>query len=119
MNSFPLPLIMEDAGMQGSSRLWRLVKPLKYIGSKIIEVPIGFVTDGASVPKIFWSIFDPTGPYLKAAVIHDYLYNTKMFSRKMCDDLFLEAMKASGVGFFTRQTIYRAVRLGGWVAYNN
>lgn len=27
-------------------------------------------------------------------------------------------MKAAGVGFITRQTVYAAVKLGGWVAYN-
>lgn len=77
MNAFPLPLVLEDAGMQGSSRLWKLAKQFRYVGSKIIDVPKDFITDGASVPRVFWSLFDPTGPYLQAAVIHDYLYHTK------------------------------------------
>lgn len=118
MNPFPDQLQLIDAGMRGSSRLWRLATRFRYIGTKIIEVPIGFITDGASVPRVFWSLFSPAGSYLGAAVIHDYLYHTKMFSRELCDKIFLEAMKAAGVGFLTRQTVYAAVRLGGWVAYN-
>jgi len=107
--------------MKGSSRMWRLAAEFRYIGSKIIDVPVGFITDGASVPRVFWSLFSPTGSYLKAAVIHDYLYVNQLFSRKTTDAIFLEAMKEVGegvFGFLARQTVYRAVRLGGWIAWN-
>ena len=119
MKAFPLPLQLIDAGMKGNSRMWTLATEFRFVGSKIIDVPAGFLTDGASVPRVFWSLFDPTGPYLQAAVIHDYLYNTQVFSRETADEVFLEAMKACGVGFITRQTVYRAVRFGGWVAWKN
>jgi len=117
MKPFPFPLQLIDAGMKGSSRMWKLASKFRYVGSKIIDVPVGFLTDGASVPRVFWSLFDPTGPYLQAAVIHDYLYITQIFSRETSDLIFLEAMKACGVGFLTRQAVYRAVRFGGWVGW--
>jgi hypothetical protein len=115
--AFPLSLQLIDAGMKGDSRQWRLTSKFRYVGSKIIDVPAGFTTDGASVPRVFWSLFSPTGSYLKAAVIHDYLYVNQLFSRETTDLIFLEAMKESGVGFFTRRAVYRAVRLGGWIAW--
>jgi hypothetical protein len=115
--AFPYPLQLIDAGMKGDSRQWRLATKFRYVGSKIIDVPVGFITDGASVPRVFWSLFSPTGSYLKAAVIHDYLYVNQLFSRETTDLIFLEAMKESGVGFFTRLAVYRAVKFGGWVAW--
>jgi len=85
-----------------------------------IIVPINFITDFASIPKIFWNIHSPWGSYGKAAVLHDYLYKVQIYSRKKSDDIFLEAMKVSGTPFLTRQTFYTAVRLfagGIWNKY--
>lgn len=103
--------------MRGGSRLWKLVKPFRFVGSRTIEVSAGFITDGASVPRVFWNLFSPTGSYLGAAVIHDFLYATKPVSRKEADAIFLEAMKAAGVGFVSRWIVYSAVRAGGWAAW--
>ena len=37
-------------------------------------LPKGYKTDGASVPRIFWSLYPPYKPeWLTACVIHDYL----------------------------------------------
>jgi len=83
-----------------------------------IEVPDGFLTDFASVPRVFWRIFPPTGKYGKAAVIHDYLYRfPQNRTRAECDLIFYEAMVVLGVGFVTRHTIYRAVCMCGWVPW--
>jgi hypothetical protein len=35
----------------------------------------------------------------------------------MADLVFLDAMHELGVGWVTRHTIHRAVRLGGWAGY--
>jgi len=80
-----------------------------------IVVPACFLTDFASVPKLLWNIMPPTGTYGKAAVIHDYLYRTpKQASKDDADSVFLEAMKALGVGWWTRNTMYQGVhRFGG------
>src|SRR5258708_33483224 len=39
-----------------------------------ITVPVGFVTDLASVPRVFWSLLPPAARYSYPAIIHDYLY---------------------------------------------
>lgn len=37
-------------------------------------LPKGYVTDGASIPRVFWSLYPPYKPeWLTAVVIHDYL----------------------------------------------
>ena len=81
----------------------------------MIIVPTGFLTDGASVPRMFWNIFNPVGPTFPAAVIHDFLYskhNTE-YSREESDRIFKEAMFNLGIGWATRETVYRAVRMFG------
>jgi hypothetical protein len=121
-DKFPDTIQLEDAGMRGESRTFRLTRRFRYLD---LEVPAGFVTDGASVPRIFWSILYPFGSYFPAALIHDYLYSkasdhltaVKKIYRKEADLIFLQAMKDVGVGWLTRRTIYRAVRIGGWKGY--
>lgn len=113
---FPDSLLFANAGMRGDSRLFRLSHRFRYISSYgVISVPQGFITDGASIPKIFWSIFDPFGPYFEAAIIHDYLYskNNNQFNRFQSDEIFREAMYNIGIDWVRREAIYRAVRIFG------
>ena len=83
----------------------------------VINVPIGFHTDFASIPRPLWAIFPRWGKYGNAAVIHDYLYWEQSRNRKKSDDILLEGMVVLEVGGFTRYAIYWAVRLGGWWAW--
>lgn len=102
-------------------RNWRVVNLFRYISTmlgRIITIPAGRVTDLASTPRLVWNIFPPFGKYTGAAVVHDELYTTGEATREQADAVLLEAMETEGVGFFTRHTIYRAVRLFGWAAWN-
>jgi hypothetical protein len=114
MNPFPDQIELKDAGMRGDSRVFRLAKRFRY---REYEVPDGFLTDGASIPRLFWSILYPFGPYFPAALPHDYFYSPESdhlnLTRKQADLIFLQAMKDVGVDWLTRHTIYRAVRIGG------
>jgi hypothetical protein len=82
------------------------------LGMENVTATIGFVTDGASIPRPFWSLIGSplTGKYRKAAVIHDWLCVQKMCSRKLGDQIFKRAMKDSGVGWIRRNLIYSGVR---------
>jgi len=122
--AFPDVAQFSDAGMRGGSRIFRLTAAFRYrspVGT--ITIPKGFYTDGASVPKMFWNIFSPWGSYFSAALVHDYLYSKDsddsfpVADRKEADLIFKEAMFNAGVGWITRETVYRAVRLGGWASY--
>jgi len=112
MSNFTTPLIIEPI----DERRWRLVEPFEYhVGSypsnEVIVVPAGFITDFASVPRIFWPIFLPYGRYGKAAVVHDYCYRTGIYSRKRSDQIFLEAMTVLKVKPWRRYVLYFCVRL--------
>ena len=43
----------------------------------VISVPVGYVTDLASVPRILWSVFPPHGRYAKATIIHNCCTTTR------------------------------------------
>lgn len=120
MSSFTTPLVVtpEDDG-----RMWRLVEPFDYVEGDLatgrkIEVPKDFVTDFASIPRVFWDLLPPWGRYGKAAVLHDFLYSTALFERSHCDRIFLEAMEVLDVPLLTRRAIFLGVRVGGWVAWD-
>lgn len=85
---------------------------------RLIEVPKGFVTDLASVPRVLWRILPPFGAYDHAAVVHDFLYRTNGVTRAEADAVFREAMVMTQVGRVTRWLLYTGVRMGGWVPWN-
>ena len=121
MSQFTTPL--DNRYIDGKN--WLLLSPFEYhIGtypakfeSDIIRVPAEFIHDFASIPKLFHFILPPTGPYAKAAVIHDYLYRIQTYCRKRADIIFLEGMEVLKVPKWKRVVIYRAVRLFGWNAW--
>jgi len=85
---------------------------------RVIIVPAGFITDGASIPRPFRSILSQYGAYLFSAVVHDYLYSVKIMSRKESDLAMLELMERQGIEYPERIAIYTAVRIGGWIRWN-
>src|SRR5262249_55605294 len=74
------------------------------------DVPSGMVTDGASVPQVFWITHPPfTGKYRSAAIIHDYYCQTKSMPWREVHGVFYNAMRASGVDERTAKVMYAAV----------
>lgn len=119
-DKYPDKILLEDVGMSGDSRLFRTLKEFRFFSKHgLIVVPKGTVTDGASIPRVFWSILSPFGEYFKAALPHDHLYSpdNKTFTRKQADEILLEGMIVLGVNPVKRFAIYRAVRWFGWRNY--
>lgn len=113
-------LQFETLGYANGSQMLRLTKSHAFFGSwGCIVVPKGFVTDGASVPRFFWNVLGPLGPYFDAAVLHDFLYSpiNATHTREQADLIFLEAMQLTGVGWITRNLVFTAVRACGWQFY--
>jgi hypothetical protein len=109
----PLDIRAVDNGYQ-------LLAPLRYcseILDDIIVVPTGFVTNFSSVPAPFRIFISGHGKDRWAATLHDFLYSSTKYPRKVADQIFQEAMDASGVNLFKRKAMYRAVRTGGWMFY--
>lgn len=97
---------------------WALIRDMEWDGAGFrVIVPKGFITDLASIPRIFRAMFDRNGLSRRPAVLHDWLYCSQKYSRSTADWLFLQALKAEGVGLLTRQAMYAGVRAGGWIYY--
>lgn len=121
---FTRPLIVKYIGEEKNKSIWEIAEEFRYYvgylnSEEYIDVPKGFQTDFASIPRALWSFFPPTGKYVKAAVIHDYLIanegkvNYNSYTKKRVDQIFLEAMGVLGVSKTVRYMMYYSVRVFG------
>ena len=76
-------------------------------------MPVGTITDLATVPRVLWTIFPPHGRYAKAAIMHDYFYEHGIGSKAWADQVFLEALEVLGTPPWRRGAMYWAVRIFG------
>ncbi|ARR04553.1 MULTISPECIES: DUF1353 domain-containing protein [Campylobacter] len=88
---------------------FRVYKDFSYQG---VCIPKGFVTNGANIPRVFWSLFPPNSPeYLSAVVIHDYMCaNVSEYGYEMADRYFYEAMIEIGVSKWKAKLFYFCVK---------
>jgi hypothetical protein len=99
---------------------WIVRQPLVYrigISNDSITVPVGFVTDLASIPQVLQSIIRQNGLYLLPAVVHDYLYWKQTCTREQSDQILLFGMIENNVSDIHRIAIYQAVRAAGSFAW--
>lgn len=135
MSSFREPL---DVRVRDDGKHYEVLDTFTYYldsnKEALLKVEKGFITDFASVPRVFWSIYPPFGRYTKCAVLHDRLcvaflnkelwnnvavdkdklpvaLQNRFVRRYEADKLFLESMKAIKVNAFTRFVLYASVRI--------
>lgn len=92
-----------------------------------IPIPKGFITDGATIPKLFWNILSPFGRFFKSCALHDYIclmaklknneatnlkegINIATQYRKRADTLLSLSMKKQGIKLWRRLLIMANVR---------
>lgn len=109
----------------GDDELWILGEELRVVitdgddGEEVV-VPVGFTTDGASVPGFAqvltgWKPFER--PQRWAGVTHDWLYCQPGYERKRADRVFRAVLVAEAAGWFRHTVMYLAVRWFGADAY--
>jgi len=101
---------------------WFLTQDLTYdvLDTDIkITVKRGFVTDFASVPRLFWSLLPTWGKYGPPAVVHDFLYWDQLCTREQSDRIMMLAMTESRVGWFRTRLIHAALRIGGAFSWSS
>jgi len=91
---------------------FKLIQPFTYYSKsgKVFIIPKGIDTDFASIPRSFRFLISRVGNHGMAAVLHDWLCEYKIVSRKEADRLFLEAMGVSEVNWFKRNIMYFGVK---------
>jgi hypothetical protein len=98
---------------------WKLLEEFRYKSdtlSRVVTVPLGYVTDLASVPRVMrWLVPVANAKNRKAAVVHDWLCSKEVqdsmgISQRQADEVFREALTASGVSFIGRWGMWLPVR---------
>jgi len=134
------PLFRSSAKRARSTKKFKSGKPLCLYNR--IRIPAGFTYDGASVPRIAWSItgIRPDGLLRAAAAVHDWIYHWSgdlpagsqtfcvdgmewknaigTWKRKDCDRLFGRMLREAGVPSLKRKMAYIAVRLMGGLSWD-
>lgn len=126
-----LPLLHAPGAVAGALHMGRFRDRIYYLDKEIkwspgpdqdgpaVVVPAGFVTDLASIPRVFWSLLPSDGAYTFPAIIHDYLYWTQIHPRGVADRVFRYGMDDMKVSSAVALTIYTAVKVGGESAWTD
>lgn len=102
--------LVRDTANHGAGQ-WRLVMPLVYESADeaLYTVPVAYETDYASVPRFPGAYWLTGNTAHRAAVLHDWLISEGIVPRPVADDLFLEAMLATGVPRWRARLMHAAV----------
>lgn len=121
----PVGLELHKAATEVFNRtLWMTLNTFRYYLDKsrhlYVEIPFGFLTDGATVPSIATSLFPRFDVYAQSALVHDYLCeylsvkdkdgNDVPISRARADELFYYAMLTQGIDKSKAKAMFTAVR---------
>lgn len=91
---------------------YQLMEPIDIAG---VHVPASFISNGASVPRVFWSLFPPVGKYFLAAVVHDYVLEDTSVPWKTATKIFDQALREVGVRTWKRHVMRVSVAIYGLV----
>jgi hypothetical protein len=103
--------------------LYELQQPYSFhLGLDLIIIPKGFRYDGASYANL---LFQRDGIHRAACLVHDYLYVCRgqigdvIYTRYEADKKFKSMLQEAGVKNWHAKLAYKAVRLLGWVYWND
>ncbi|HJT45836.1 MAG TPA: DUF1353 domain-containing protein [Chthoniobacterales bacterium] len=106
-----------EARWENDGRSMTLLSELRYTDPNGVVwiAPAGSEVDGASIPRTLWSLMGGPfeGKYRNASVLHDVAYDEKNRPHEVCDRMFYNAMRCSGVGAVEAGTMYYALRKFG------
>lgn len=96
--------------------LYEIMREIDLGGGRI--VPIGFVTDFGSIPRIVDDLFGiDTRRGSLAYLTHDYNYRYRARARILCDLELRIDQRSEGVGIVERSIVFWALRVGGRKAF--
>ena len=136
------PLPIPTKGVNAFKRAWRWFTVIRkwevvedyffWFKGHHFFIPKGFVFDGASIPRVFWSVLSPTGLLLIPGLFHDYGYRWN-YLWEMLPDGPAKYMPGAGKGFwdklflqigeqvngvhFANGVAWLALKVGGWGAW--
>lgn len=112
--------------LKGRGPRWQLTKDFVVVViyrdgfEEVVVVPIGYIFDGSSIPRILWWMFPPSyGPAWRAAAVHDFIYSHlyRVHGKAFADEVFKAIMLEDGARPVVAETFYQMVKVfgkGGW-----
>lgn len=101
--------------------LWIIDAPLTWVDPTFgtLEVPLGFITDLASIPRALRGLpdFDPNGVSRRPAAMHDWLYAWRKPGKDFADSFLRAALLAEGASDLDACAFYDAVHFFGSQAW--
>ena len=112
---FELPTLRPPREKGG---MWKIVEDWTlYYKGDLYDVPAGFETDGASIPRFLWRVCGTPldVPRVFAAIVHDTLYSgmDPLATRAEADALYRDLQIALGISKFKAWIEWLALRIGG------
>lgn len=96
-----------------SGNSFLLKVPLKFTDRRgvIWQVPTGFVFEGTSIPRPFWSIIGTPfrEKYVRALILHEHYSSTMLRDWRETHRMLYEALRASNVNELEAKTFYASV----------
>lgn len=110
-------VVVEWLENEGPDRDVRLLEPFSFRDRRgdRWRVPQGSVVDGASIPRVAWTLVGSpfVGDHRRASVVHDYFCATKSRPWRAVHRMFHDALLASGTPPLRAKALYAAVYGGG------
>lgn len=107
-----IEVLRHEADKRGN--VFTLLTPIEYCR---LNIPSGFESDGASVPRLFWPVVFPADDLqaMFGAFVHDFVYRTHPagWTKAQADDEFRFLMEKGGVAPRRARLAYWGVRLFG------
>ena len=114
------PIEVERHSEDKKGNIFTLLSPLHYGG---IDVPVGFDSDGASVPRALWGAVFPAedNRAMFGAIFHDFCYrkHPATWDKSSADNAFHYLLIEGGVPSFRANLAYWGVRLFGKKAWRD
>jgi len=97
-----------------------------------VFIPAGFIFDGASIPRLLWSVLSPVGVFFIPGLVHDFAYKYSALiviedgkkvivriDRKVSDMLFKQlGIRINGLGIMSNVSHF-FLRCFGWLPWKN
>ena len=114
-------ILSSDCTERLGNRLWVLTQPFIFsVDDEVFVVPRGFVTDGASVPRVMYPICSPvSGPFGQGEIAHDFYYSIDGpdIGRFRADQVLYSMGRLRGAWISEAQLVKSGVNLFGWMSY--
>ena len=113
MQTVPIEIIENN----NKDLIFRTLAPIGFTANdgRWYTIPAGYISDGASVPRIFWPMLSPNidARTLRPSIIHDYEYEFGIGTRKGADANYRRRLEDNDFGYIKSTLTYYGVRIGG------